>query len=584
MEIEFSLLDTAVGFLKYAKLPSESPKELSSNNNGDTGSHSNGFGAGHEVTTPEKAKGQGASPDEDSKSETAPRAPDGGYGWFILLAAHCTLIFREGIAKCLGIFLPTFRSYFGVSTSLIGWVSSLCVTFADFTGLISGPLCRRFGCRPIAIAGGIFGGGGLILASLTTEVGELSVCLSLSGIGLGLALTPSLTMVGRYFDKRYSMANGLSYAGSGVGILVLAPLAQLLIDTYGWRGGLLIMGSLCFHVSTCGVLLRPLSHSTSPTRRSNKMQYKQVPADEQHSLANGDQTHVQEERPHHDSTPEVNGLHDAKRSTEDIEMQGVEGTRTRTDEDIKETSVLGDTDGTDDKMEYEEVDLEKGQAENETDSDDEVEAEAESARERCFSLLGLSLFTDVGFLILMVAQFCGRFTYMGWLIYLVPHAHDKGVEPMQATFIASVAGVSNIIARAGHGLLVDYKLLTAGQLLTIASFFSAAPMILDPFLNTYGTLIAGSLVYGLASGVFFPIAVVVVKQTIGMERFPNALGWSYGFAGIGRMSAGFLTGWLYDQFGSYNASFLMLGGIQLFASALLIVLLCMSAKKTCTSS
>ncbi|XP_071484428.1 monocarboxylate transporter 13-like [Diadema antillarum] len=521
------------GFLKYAKLPSESPKEFSSNNNGDTGSHSNGFGAGHEVTTPEKAKGKGASPDEDSKSETAPRAPDGGYGWFILLAAHCTLIFREGIAKCLGIFLPTFRSYFGVSTSLIGWVSSLCVTFADFTGLISGPLCRRFGCRPIAIAGGLFGGGGLILASLTTEVGELSVCLSLSGIGLGLALTPSLTMVGRYFDKRYSMANGLSYAGSGVGILVLAPLAQLLIDTYGWRGGLLIMGSLCFHVSTCGVLLRPLRHSTS---------------------------------------------------TEDIEMQGVEETRTRTEEEVKETSVLGDTDGTDDKMEYEEVDLEKGQAENETDSEDEVEAEAESARERCFSLLGLSLFTDAGFLILMVAQFCGRFTYMGWLIYLVPHAHDKGVEPMQATFIASVAGVSNIIARAGHGLLVDYKLLTAGQLLTIASFFSAAPMILDPFLNTYGTLIAGSLVYGLASGVFFPIAVVVVKQTIGMERFPNALGWSYGFAGIGRMSAGFLTGWLYDQFGSYNASFLMLGGIQLFASALLIVLLCMSAKKTCKSS
>ena len=62
------------------------------------------------------------------------RAPDGGWGWFVLLAAHSTLVFREGIAKCLGVFLPTFKEYFDCTTSLIGWISSLCVTFADFTG------------------------------------------------------------------------------------------------------------------------------------------------------------------------------------------------------------------------------------------------------------------------------------------------------------------------------------------------------------------------------------------------------------------------------------------------------------------
>ena len=64
-------------------------------------------------------------------------APDGGWGWFVLLAAHSTLIFREGIAKCLGVFLPTFRDVFETSTSMIGWISSLCVTFADFTGILA---------------------------------------------------------------------------------------------------------------------------------------------------------------------------------------------------------------------------------------------------------------------------------------------------------------------------------------------------------------------------------------------------------------------------------------------------------------
>lgn len=87
-----------------------------------------------------------------------------GYGWFILLAAHCTLIFREGIAKCLGIFLPTFRSYFDVSTSLIGWISSLCVTFADFTGMVAlNNNSRLVFALKINMKGGIQHGTSLVL-------------------------------------------------------------------------------------------------------------------------------------------------------------------------------------------------------------------------------------------------------------------------------------------------------------------------------------------------------------------------------------------------------------------------------------
>lgn len=66
--------------------------------------------------------------------ECSNSAPDGGWGWFVILAAHSTLIFREGIAKCLGVFLQTFQTYFHTTTSLIGWVSSFCITAADLTG------------------------------------------------------------------------------------------------------------------------------------------------------------------------------------------------------------------------------------------------------------------------------------------------------------------------------------------------------------------------------------------------------------------------------------------------------------------
>ncbi|XP_041470941.1 monocarboxylate transporter 3-like isoform X1 [Lytechinus variegatus] len=573
------------GFTKYSKLPpSDSSQDIVPYHEDEPEPITNGHSKTQEVS-PHAQNGsrvQRSSGKDPRSSENKPPATDGGYGWFILLAAHCTLIFREGIAKCLGVFLPTFRTYFDVSTSLIGWISSLCVTFADFTGLISGPLCRRFGCRPIAMAGGFFGGTGLILAAGTTEVSQLSLCLSLSGIGLGLALTPSLTMVGHYFEKRYSLANGLSYAGSGVGILVLAPLAQILIDTYGWRGGLFIMGALCFHVSVCGALLRPIKVTRSDRRRKDKMEYKSVEVesddcvDEKEYVSKGIMCDLGPEEDDEDEDddrpiPMNNGFKENQyHSNESFELKHIKQIETENKYEESE-ACLGNGE------ERSVTDVEKC-ANIESDDDDDNEP-SETRAERCYSLLGLSLFKDVYFIILMIVQFCGRFVYMGWLIYLVPHAQEKGIAPLQATFIASVAGVSNIVARAGHGLIVDYKLLTAAQLLTIASFMSALPMLLDPALNTYGVLIAASLTYGAASGVFFPIAVVVIKQSIGMERFPNALGWSYGFAGIGRMSAGFLTGWLFDHFGSYDQSFILLGIIQTFASALLIILLCLNKRK-----
>ena len=283
-------------------------------------------------------------------------------------------------------------------------------------------------------------------------------------------------MVSRYFDKRYSVANGLAYSGSGVGILVLAPLAQVLITNYGWRGALLIIGGLCFNVTVSGALLRPLVSC--------------VPNDEK-------------KRP--------NGKH-------------------------YEPLLPNGTDYDDDGV-YQNGNMEYMEAQYR-------QPRRSCCNSTCFSTdnLGLSLFKDLSFVTLMIVQFCGRFTYMGWLIYLVPHAIEKGVEPLDAAFLASVAGFTNIIARATHGIFVDRKWLTSTQMLAMGCILGAVSLLLDPLLLTFWTLLCSSLAYGLASGVIFPISVVAIKEAIGIERFPNALGWSYGFAGIGRMTAGFLTG------------------------------------------
>ncbi|XP_022104114.1 monocarboxylate transporter 12-like [Acanthaster planci] len=64
-------------------------------------------------------------------------------------------------------------------------------------------------------------------------------------------------MTGRYFTTSYATVNGIATAGSGVGLISFAPLTQVLLDTYGRQGALLLLGAISMHLGVCGFLLRP---------------------------------------------------------------------------------------------------------------------------------------------------------------------------------------------------------------------------------------------------------------------------------------------------------------------------------------
>ena len=54
------------------------------------------------------------------------------------------------------------------------------------------------------------------------------------------------------------MANALACARECILTFILTPLFQLLIDSYSWRGALLILGGIQFNLCVCGMLLKPL--------------------------------------------------------------------------------------------------------------------------------------------------------------------------------------------------------------------------------------------------------------------------------------------------------------------------------------
>ncbi|KAI7797215.1 monocarboxylate transporter 12-B, partial [Triplophysa rosa] len=185
--------------------------------------------------------------------------PDGGWGWMIVAGCFVVTVCTRAVTRCISIFFVEFQMHFARDYSGTAWIHSL----VDCTTMLCAPLGsligNRLSCRVAVILGGFLASIGLVLSSFATSLEYLYLSLGvLTGLGFALCYTPAIAMVGVYFCERKALAYGIAMSGSGIGTFVLAPLVQLLIEQYSWRGALLILGGFVSNLCVCGALLRPI--------------------------------------------------------------------------------------------------------------------------------------------------------------------------------------------------------------------------------------------------------------------------------------------------------------------------------------
>lgn len=81
---------------------------------------------------------------------------------------------------------------------------------------------------------------------------------------------PSIVCVSHYFDKRRALATGIGVSGAGVGTFIFSPLMRFLIETYNWRGAILIQAGIVLNCLVCGLVYRPIKLSDPKKDENNK--------------------------------------------------------------------------------------------------------------------------------------------------------------------------------------------------------------------------------------------------------------------------------------------------------------------------
>ncbi|XP_066303129.1 monocarboxylate transporter 13-like [Branchiostoma lanceolatum] len=212
------------------------------------------------------------------------RPPDGGWGWIILISNFimCACVF--GVQKSFGVFFVEFREYFGETAGGTAWINSIMSAVAHGGGALAVPLSVRFGTRPVVMVGGVLSCLGFVLSTFANSILYLYFSLGvLTGLSYALVFAPSVAMLGRYFDKRRALVNGIALSGSGA-TFALAPICQFLEQEYGWRGALLLLGGVTLNLCVSGALLRPIVLAADVVSRDPSPHHTPIEPGEQLSI------------------------------------------------------------------------------------------------------------------------------------------------------------------------------------------------------------------------------------------------------------------------------------------------------------
>lgn len=154
----------------------------------------------------------------------------------VLIGFICNFVAR-GVVDTYLVFMLPLEAEFGWSHAELTQVYSVYLLtlglFSPFTGMI----LDSWGPRISYLSGGALMVGAMLVASQTTQIWHLYLAVGIMcGMSASLmGMVPAAALVGRWYDRNMSVGAALAYAGFGSGMLAVVPLAQVGIETYGWR-------------------------------------------------------------------------------------------------------------------------------------------------------------------------------------------------------------------------------------------------------------------------------------------------------------------------------------------------------------
>ncbi|XP_038071091.1 monocarboxylate transporter 13-like [Patiria miniata] len=452
------------------------------------------------------------------------------WGIIVVVAAHMNLALVESCLRTCSVFYLNWRSEFDTNAKETAAISSIMTSVSCFSMFFAGVLIQRCGCKLVGITGGVLTTLGMLGSVWVQTISQLYLTAVVAGVGLGITTNTALVAVALHFKKGYKTANALAYSGCGTGKMAAPPLIQLVLDSFGLRGAVLIVSAIMANIVVFSALFR---------------------------------------KPRTDwkSGPDHRAIIDQLTERQEADFQTVHANGL--------AEMASESDGTSDDSDAtvnHETHAEEGQSNVYTTHN--ISRHASKLKlnpiRKMWSRLGLSVFRkSYRFSLLCLLAFISTIPYFGADLFIIPRAESIGVALSSAAFLLSLNGIGGLLGRLVNGLFISCKL--SAEIVCSICAAGAGVSVLLLNADNYVCLSVASFLLGLFTGVFYAVAIVLIRRYVGCKRFSVCLGIYYAFVGAGGLFGPVAAGWVFDISYSYKTVFYVLAGVDFICCILMFL-------------
>ncbi|XP_036623583.1 monocarboxylate transporter 5 isoform X2 [Trichosurus vulpecula] len=414
-----------------------------------------------------------------------------------------------GLTKTFAIFFVVFQEEFGGTSEQIGWIGSLLSSFRFIAAPLAATLCEKLGEKPASILGALLISTGYLISSLAKGISFLCITMGLlPGLGSACLYQAAAVMTAKYFKKRLALSTALARSGMGLTFL-LAPLTKILIDEYDWRGTLLIFGGISLNLVPSSMLLRPIIIKR--------------------------EEHVATRHPDAVNPLEVPGSEDGRWPPPGNHLVS--------------------------------KDQQTGQGAAISGCQDDDEKVFSNKPRFCKQLIDFSLFKNPLFYIFTGCFLFSQLAYFIPTFHLVARAKTLGIDTMDASYLISMAGITETLAQLLSGWVADQKWVQNYHFYKSYLLLCGVTNLLGPLATTFPLLMTYSIFFAVFCGCYLALVLPIMVDFAGNSSLNQFLGFAAFFAGLAVLSGPPIAGWLYDNTQTYTYSFYFSGTCYLLSSA-----------------
>ncbi|KAF6801090.1 monocarboxylate permease [Colletotrichum musicola] len=161
--------------------------------------------------------------------------PEGGYGWVVVAGCFVLAWWVIGTSYSWGVIQGALVEDGLATPSVLSFVGSLAAALIAALAIVNGRVVRRFGPRNAGLLGVALMGLSEVLSSFSVK--SIGGLFATSGVmmGLGVSLCFSIVSVvpAQHFSKKRGLANGIVFAGGGLGGAVNSFALDALLNRLG---------------------------------------------------------------------------------------------------------------------------------------------------------------------------------------------------------------------------------------------------------------------------------------------------------------------------------------------------------------